>query len=123
MSVKKKPLVVVTRKLPNSIETRMRELFDARINLDDTRMSPELIAEAARTADVLVPTVTDHISADIVNQPDCRLKLIANFGNGGDNIDVEAAHARGFTVTNTPKVLTEDSADMTMALIHAVPRR
>ena len=123
MSVKKKPLVVVTRKLPDSIETRMRELFDARINLDDTPMSAEQIAEAARTADILVPTVTDHISADIVNQPDCKLRLIANFGNGVDNIDVEAAHARGITVTNTPKVLTEDTADMTMALILAVPRR
>ena len=123
MSVKKKPLVVVTRKLPDSIETRMRELFDARINLDDTPMSTEQLAEAARTADVLVPTVTDHISADIVNQPDCKLRLIANFGNGVDNIDVEAAHARGITVTNTPKVLTEDTADMTMALILATARR
>ena len=123
MSVKKKPLVVVTRKLPDSIETRMRELFDARINLEDTPMSADQIAEAARTADVLVPTVTDHIGADIVNQPDCKLRLIANFGNGVDNIDVEAAHARGITVTNTPKVLTEDTADMTMALILAVPRR
>src|SRR6478752_2416763 len=123
MSVKKKPLVVVTRKLPDSIETRMRELFDARINLEDTPMSAEQIAEAARTADVLVPTVTDHITADIVNQPDCKLRLIANFGNGVDNIDVAAAHARGITVTNTPKVLTEDTADMTMALILAVPRR
>jgi glyoxylate reductase len=123
MSVKKKPLVVVTRKLPDSIETRMRELFDARINLDDTPMSAEQIAEAARTADVLVPTVTDHITADIVNQPDCKLRLIANFGNGVDNIDVAAAHARSITVTNTPKVLTEDTADMTMALILAVPRR
>src|ERR1700760_1928074 len=123
MSVRKKPLVVVTRKLPDSIETRMRELFDARINLDDTPMSTEQIAEAARTADVLVPTVTDSITADIVNQPDCKLRLIANFGNGVDNIDVEAAHARGITVTNTPKVLTEDTADMTMALILAVPRR
>ena len=109
MSVKKKPLVVVTRKLPDSIETRMRELFDARINLDDTPMTPEQLAEAARSADVLVPTVTDHISADIINQPDCKLRLIANFGNGVDNIDVEAAHARGITVTNTPKVLTEDT--------------
>jgi glyoxylate reductase len=123
MSVKKKPLVVVTRKLPDSIETRMRELFDARINLDDQPMTPEQIAEAVRTADVLVPTVTDAITEDILKQPDSKLRLIANFGNGVDNIDVIAAHARGITVTNTPKVLTEDTADMTMALILAVPRR
>jgi glyoxylate reductase len=123
MSVKKKPLVVVTRKLPDSIETRMRELFDARINLDDQPMTPEQIAEAVRTADVLVPTVTDAITEDILKQADSKLRLIANFGNGVDNIDVIAAHARGVTVTNTPKVLTEDTADMTMALILAVPRR
>ena len=123
MSVRKKPLVVVTRKLPDSIETRMRELFDARLNLDDTPLSPEQIAEAVRMADVLVPTVTDVISEELLKQPDCKLKLIANFGNGVDNIDVTAAHARGITVTNTPKVLTEDTADMTMALILAVPRR
>jgi glyoxylate reductase len=123
MSVKKKPLVVVTRKLPDSIETRMRELFDARINLDDQPMTGEQIAEAVRTADVLVPTVTDVITDEILKQPDCKLRLIANFGNGVDNIDVMAAHARGITVTNTPKVLTEDTADMTMALILAVPRR
>jgi glyoxylate reductase len=123
MSVKKKPLVVVTRKLPDSIETRMRELFDARLNLDDTPLTPDQIAEAVRTADVLVPTVTDEITEEMLKQPDCKLKLIANFGNGVDNIDVIAAHARGITVTNTPKVLTEDTADMTMALILAVPRR
>ncbi|MGP9813270.1 2-hydroxyacid dehydrogenase [Rhodopseudomonas sp. NSM] len=123
MSVKKKPLVVVTRKLPDSIETRMRELFDARLNLDDEPMSAEQLAEAARTADILVPTVTDSITSEMLNQPDCKLRLIANFGNGIDNIDVAAAHARGITVTNTPKVLTEDTADMTMALILAVPRR
>jgi glyoxylate reductase len=123
MSVKKKPLVVVTRKLPDSIETRMRELFDARLNLDDTPMDEAQIAEAVRTADVLVPTVTDEITEDLLKQPDCKLKMIANFGNGVDNIDVTAAHARGITVTNTPKVLTEDTADMTMALILAVPRR
>src|SRR5438309_5544438 len=123
MSVKKKPLVVVTRKLPDSIETRMRELFDARLNLDDEPMTPEQIAEAVRTADVLVPTVTDEITDEILKQPDLKLRLIANFGNGVDNIDVTAAHARGITVTNTPKVLTEDTADMTMALILSVPRR
>src|SRR4249919_3323788 len=123
MSVKKKPLVVVTRKLPDSIETRMRELFDARLNLDDTPMTSEQIAEAVRTADVLVPTVSDVISEEVLKQPDCKIRLIANFGNGVDNIDVTAAHARGITVTNTPKVLTEDTADMTMALILAVPRR
>jgi glyoxylate reductase len=123
MSLKKKPLVVVTRKLPDMVETRMRELFDARLNLDDVPMTAEELAVAVRNADVLVPTVTDEITADILNQPDCRLKLIANFGNGVDNIDVAAASARGITVTNTPKVLTEDTADMTMALILAVPRR
>ena len=120
---KKKPLVVVTRKLPDSTETRLRELFDTRLNLDDTPMTPAQLADAFRTADIIVPTVTDEITADIINQPDVKLKLIANFGNGVDNIDVAAAVARGITVTNTPKVLTEDTADMTMALLLAVPRR
>ena len=86
-------------------------------------MTPEQIAEAVRTADVLVPTVTDVINEEMLKHPDCKLRMIANFGNGVDNIDVTAAHARGITVTNTPKVLTEDTADMTMALILAVPRR
>ena len=123
VSVKKKPLVVVTRKLPDSTETRMRELFDTRLNLDDTPMTPAQLAEAVRSADILVPTVSDEITAEILGQPDVRLKLIANFGNGVDNIDVAAALARGIMVTNTPKVLTEDTADMTMALLLAVPRR
>src|SRR3569623_2049430 len=123
MSVKKKPLVVVTRELPDSIETRMRELFDARLNLDDTPLTAEQITHAVRSADVLVPTVTDEITEELLKQPDSKLRLIANFGNGVDNLDVAAAVARGITVTNTPKVLTEDTADMTMALILAVPRR
>src|ERR1700723_2804514 len=123
MSVRKKPLVVVTRKLPDSIETRMRELFDAQLNLDDTPLTQDQLAEAVRSADILVPTVTDHINEDVLKQADNKLKLIANFGNRVDNIDVPAAHARGITVTNTPKVLTDDTADMTMALILAVPRR
>ena len=120
---KKKPLVVVTRKLPDSTETRLRELFDTRLNLDDTPMTPTQLTDAFRTADIIVPTVTDEITADIINQADVKLKLIANFGNGVDNIDVAAAVARGIMVTNTPKVLTEDTADMTMALLLAVPRR
>ncbi len=118
-----RPIVIVTRKLPDVVETRLRELFDARLNLDDTPLTPEQIAEAVRSADILVPTVTDVITEELLKQPDCKLRLIANFGNGVDNIDVVAAHARGITVTNTPKVLTEDTADMTMALILAVPRR
>ncbi len=123
MAKAKKPQIVVTRKLPDRVETRMRELFDARLNLDDKPMSQTELAEAARTADVLVPTITDRIDAGVIGKAGEQLKLIANFGTGVDNIDVEAAHARGITVTNTPGVLTEDTADMTMALILAVPRR
>jgi len=119
----KKPLVIVTRKLPETVELRMRELFDARLNLDDKPMTPAQLAEAAKTADVLVPTVTDEITASILSKAGEQLKLIANFGNGVDNIDVTTAAQRGITVTNTPGVLTEDTADMTMALILAVPRR
>lgn len=119
----KKPLVVVTRKLPDIVETRMRELFDTRLNVDDKPMSPAELAEAMRTADVLVPTVTDRIDAGLIAQAGENMKLIANFGNGVDNIDVTSALRRGITVTNTPGVLTDDTADMTMALILAVARR
>jgi glyoxylate reductase len=119
----KKPLVVVTRKLPDSVETRMCELFDTRLNLDDKPMSQADLIEAAKVADVIVPTVTDHIDRPVLSHSGERLKLIANFGNGVDNIDVATALQRGITVTNTPGVLTEDTADMTMALILAVPRR
>src|SRR5258707_7404303 len=123
MPSRKKPLVVVTRKLPDSVETRMRELFDTRLNLDDKPMSQAELAEAAKLADVLVPTVTDRIDAAVLSHSGEKLRLIANFGNGVDNIDVATALQRGITVTNTPGVLTEDTADMTMALILAVPRR
>jgi glyoxylate reductase len=123
MVARKKPLVVITRKLPDAIETRMRELFDARLNVDDRALTqPELVA-AVTEADVLVPTVTDRIDAALIAQAGPNLKLIANFGNGIDNIDVAAAAKKGIVVTNTPNVLTEDTADMTMALMLAVPRR
>ncbi len=120
---KKKPLVVVTRRLPGNVETRLRELFDARLNDSDKPMSKMELAEAVKTAEVLVPTVTDRIDKDVISAAGPQLKLIANFGNGTDHIDIAAAAAKGITVTNTPGVLTEDTADMTMALILAVPRR
>ena len=119
----KKPLVIVTRKLPDAIETRMRELFDTRLNHDDAPMSQADLIEAVKAADVLVPTVTDRIDSKVIVRAGANLKLIANFGTGVDNIDVKTALDKGITVTNTPGVLTEDTADMTMALILAVPRR
>jgi glyoxylate reductase len=120
---KHKPVVVVTRKLPQVVETRMMELFQTKLNATDQAMGKAELIEAVKTADVLVPTVTDRIDKAILMQAGEQLKLIANFGNGVDNIDVETAVARGITVTNTPGVLTEDTADMTMALILAVARR
>ena len=123
MANRKRPKVFITRKLPDTVETRMRELFDATLNIEDRPLSqPELIA-AMQASDVIVPTVTDRLDAAVIEQAGDGLKLIANFGNGVDNIDVDAAARRGITVTNTPNVLSEDTADMTMALILAVPRR
>ena len=119
----KRPFVIVTRKLPDPIETRMMELFACRLNLDDTSLSkPDLIAAVER-ADVLVPTVTDRIDAEVLEAAGPALKLIASFGTGVDHVDLAAAQRRGIIVTNTPGVLTEDTADMTMALILAVSRR
>jgi glyoxylate reductase len=123
MAKTKKPVVIVTRKLPDSVELRMRELFDTRLNPEDKPMTTAQLAEAVKTADVLVPTVTDKIDAALLSKSGEQLRLIAQFGNGVDNIDVATANQRGITVTNTPGVLTEDTADMTMALILAVPRR
>ena len=123
MPTKEKPLVIVTRKLPDVIETRMMELFQTRLNVDDKPMSATELADAVRTADVLVPTVTDRIDGKILAQAGPRLRLIASFGTGVDHIDLDSARQRGITVTNTPGVLTEDTADMTMALILAVARR
>jgi glyoxylate reductase len=120
---KPKPLVIVTRKLPDAVETRMRELFQTSLNIDDRPMSQAELVQAMRSADVLVPTVTDRIDRSMIAQAGDGLKLIANFGTGVDNVDVEAASERGILVTNTPRVLTEDTADLTMALILAVPRR
>ena len=118
-----KPTVVVTRKLPDVVETRMMELFDVRLNIDDHPFTEAELAEAVQTCDVFVPNLTNHVDAALIAKAGPRLKLIANFGNGIDHIDVAAARAKGIVVTNTPGVLTEDTADMAMALIVAAPRR
>jgi glyoxylate reductase len=115
--------VVVTRRLPEVVETRMKELFDVSLRDPDTSMSREELSAAVQCADVLVPCVTDQIDANLLARAGERLKLIANYGAGFDHIDVASARQRGILVSNTPGVVTEDTADMTMALILAVTRR
>lgn len=118
-----RPRVVVTRRLPEPVETRMRELFDVTLNESEKPMTASDLRAAVQNADVLVPTLGDVIDQKLLASAGPDLKLIANFGAGVDNIDVATARSRGIMVSNTPGVLTEDTADMTMALILAVPRR
>jgi glyoxylate reductase len=118
-----RPKTIVTRKLPAQVEARMAELFDAEFNADDTPMTAEALKDAVSRADVLVPTLTDDITEGVLASAGPQLKLIANFGVGVDHIDLAAARAREIPVTNTPGVLTEDTADMVMGLIISVPRR
>ncbi|WP_282093533.1 2-hydroxyacid dehydrogenase [Epibacterium ulvae] len=115
--------VVVTRRLPEPVETRLCELFDVKLRDEDRPMSRSELAQALQEADVLVPTVTDTIDAALLGQAGEQLKLIANYGAGVDHIDVATARERGVLVSNTPGVLTDDTADMAMALIMAVVRR
>lgn len=119
----KRPKVIVTRRLPEAVETRMAELFDVELNFTDEAFTREQLADAMARADVLVPTVTDDIDAELIGGAGEQLQLIANFGNGIDHLDLHAARVRNIIVTNTPGVLTEDTADMVMALILSVPRR
>ena len=119
----RKPTVIVTRRLPDTVETRLRELFNTELNLHDEPLSRAALIDAVGRCDVLAPTITDKIDAEVIAKAGDRLKLIANFGAGVDHIDVVAANARGIAVTNTPGVLTEDTADLTLALIMAVSRR
>ena len=123
ISVSNKPYVILTRKLPDVIETRMRELFNTTLNENDEPFSKVQLIEAANKAEVLVPTVTDKIDEELINSSGENLKLIASFGTGVDHIDLKAAKKKGILVTNTPGVLTEDTADVVMSLILAVPRR
>jgi glyoxylate reductase len=120
---KKRLSVVVTRRLPDAVETRLSELFDVKLRLDDVPMTRSELSAAMRTADVLVPTVTDNLDAALISQAGEQLRLIANYGAGVDHIDVATARSRGILVSNTPGVLTDDTADMTMALILGVTRR
>lgn len=122
-STRSRPKVFVTRKLPDNIETRMAELFDVTFNLRDVPLNADQLKAAVAEADVLVPTVTDDITDDVIATAGEQLKLIANFGAGVDHIDLKAAKDKGILVTNTPGVLTEDTADLTMALLLSVPRR
>jgi glyoxylate reductase len=115
--------VVVTRRLPDVVETRLAELFDVRLRETDAPMARDELREAIKTCDVLVPTITDTIDAPLLAQSGGRLKLIANYGAGVDHIDVATARQQGILVSNTPGVLTDDTADMTMALLLAVTRR
>lgn len=115
--------VVVTRRLPEAVETRLTELFDTKLRDDDTPMSKAELTAALRDADVIVPTLTDTIDAGMLSQAGEQLRLIANYGAGVDHIDVATARSRGILVSNTPDVLTDDTAEMTMALILAVTRR
>lgn len=115
--------VVVTRRLPTIVESRLSELFDARLNETDTPFTHDMLVEALQTADVLVPTLNDNLDAETLAKAGRQLKLITNYGSGFDHIDIEAAKSRGILVTNTPGLLSEDSADMTLALILTVMRR
>jgi glyoxylate reductase len=123
MATNRKPKVIVSRKISDSIEARMAELFDVKLNLQDKVFSKNDLIAAVQEADVFVSTVTDNITAEIINQAGPQFKMIANFGMGVDHIDMQAARAKGIVVTNTPGVLTEETADLSMALILAVPRR
>jgi len=118
-----RPRVAVTRRLPKEVENRMSDLFETTLRSQDTALNQAELKTAIANCDVFVPTVTDDINSGVIAAASPALKLIANFGAGTDHIDVAAAHARGIMVTNTPGVLTEDTADLTMALILAVPRR
>ncbi|MBP2647145.1 MAG: 2-hydroxyacid dehydrogenase [Gemmatimonadetes bacterium] len=118
-----RPVVVVTRKLPAEVEAELQKDFEARLNADDSPLTPGQLQEALRTADALLPTVTDKFTAEVLATEPLRAKLLANFGVGFNHIDVNAAKARGLSVSNTPDVLTDATADIAMILLLTVARR
>ncbi len=118
-----KAKMIVTRRMPDAVEAQMQDLFDATLNSEDTPLTKDQLIAAVKAADILAPTVTDQLTAEVINEAGPQLKLIANFGVGVNHIDLDAAKAKGIAVTNTPDVLTEDTADLTMALILMMRRR
>ena len=118
-----KPKVIVTRRWPEAVENRLKELYDVQLNEDDLPMSAEELKQALRSADAVLPTVTDPITADVLSAEPLRCKILGNFGVGFNHIDIDAAKARGLVVTNTPEVLTDCTADIAMLLMLSVARR
>jgi lactate dehydrogenase-like 2-hydroxyacid dehydrogenase len=118
-----KPKVVITRKIPAEAEERARSLFDVELNTNDTPLGATGLARAMCEADGLLPCVADRISAELLATPGRRVKIVANYGVGYNNIDVAAAKENGVVVTNTPDVLTEDTADLALTLMLATARR
>ncbi|HXT48417.1 MAG TPA: D-glycerate dehydrogenase [Gemmatimonadaceae bacterium] len=118
-----RPRVIITRKLPEAAEARARELFDVELNATDVQLDAAALARAMREADGLIPCVADKITADLLAAPGRRVKIVSNYGVGYNNIDVDAAKANGVVVTNTPDVLTEDTADLALTLMLATARR
>jgi lactate dehydrogenase-like 2-hydroxyacid dehydrogenase len=118
-----RPVVIVTRKIPEAVEQEIAQQFDARLNPDDRPMSVDALKEAMRTADAVMPCVADKMTAEIINTPGRRAKLLANYGVGFNNIDIAAAKAAGVLVSNTPEVLTEATADLAMTLLLMTSRR
>jgi lactate dehydrogenase-like 2-hydroxyacid dehydrogenase len=121
--VSQRPTVVVTRRLPEAVEQELTRDFDARLNREDRPLGPDGLQNALRTADALLCTVTDRLTAEVLSVEPRRARMLANFGVGFNHIDTEAAKSRGLAVSNTPDVLTEATADIAITLLLMVSRR
>ena len=121
--LRKKPKVFITRRLPKKIETRMMELFDATLNDTDLLLKEDELISVFKKYEIIVPSIADNISKRVIENAGLQLRLIANFGAGVDHIDIEEAKEKNLIVTNTPGYLADDTADLVMSLLLALPRR